>query len=463
MRAATISAMRSLWFVAALAACGTSTAAPGKAQLLADVPAWDVAIAGKRVVVIDDGFMSVTAFDAATGKRAWHEVLEQEARGRHTLKANGASALAWFGEQAHVLDVTTGKRSVTWSAPMNGVEWSEGGCGIDIADGLCARRCQCSFQVIDCATGATRGTNYQSRYIERIAPNGKRSAGCWGGGGGLLGVAGQVALITVEDYQRAMGKSLGPHITAGLELATGRELWRTELHPIGDPAFTGHSPDGKTCWFSTNVDGLTVVDCASGAQLWTTTKPAQGARHRVEYVSGRGIVELSGVRVALRDERTGKVTWSTKLPAGTTAWTKGSQQPIYWDHEGITHAAILDPATGKTLATLAVPKDAYLHRDRGGGVLLATPTELVAYDAAGAVTGRAPLQSAGVIIGETLVAATQPNATVILTRGTLRELARLPGKPVGLHVEGPLGPNRIATWAYDGKTIGKLSLYAITP
>lgn len=439
-------------------------AAPAHAAeitLLAELPAWDVAVLPGKVAVIDDKFQTVTALDTASGKRAWSVLLERGApRGRHTLHADGARLLAWFGDHVHVIAAQAGSEVGSYAMAMNGVRWEDGGCGLDVAEGVCAQRCQCSFAVFDCATGGARSKTYQSSYLEMVDPDGKMSGGCWGGGGWLLGKAGAIALVNAEDRTTDQTTRHGPRVTAGIDTRTGTEVWRLPASPLAPSS--GHSPDGKTCWFSTASDGVIAVDCASGKQLWSTAAVARG-HHLVGYVPGRGVVEVRATSAALRSERTGKPVWSVKLAPGSLAWVEGAGLLPDRDLRNLVRLVILDPATGKTRTTIVLPAGSTLVPDRAGGVLVATASGLVAYDATGAVRARASVPNAALTIGETLITVRTDAEVIVLARATLAELGRIPGKADALHVEGPLGPGRLATFAYDAKVIGKLGLYAVTP
>src|SRR5258708_5537923 len=87
------------------AACNASYSAPnaapakiagGGATVIAEKPAWDYTAAAGKLVVIEDGFLVVSAIDAATGAAAWRQALQKEAHGRQTLHPSGVNVIAWL-------------------------------------------------------------------------------------------------------------------------------------------------------------------------------------------------------------------------------------------------------------------------------------------------------------------------------------------------------------------------------
>ncbi|MGE0397489.1 MAG: hypothetical protein AB7T06_12265 [Kofleriaceae bacterium] len=439
--------------------------------VLAKIPAWDAAPIGGKLVVVDDTFLTVSGFDAATGKKSFTSKVIKEARGRHTLHVSGAEVLAWFGETLSAIDPASGKVRAMGTRGFNGVQWRDGGCWIDLAEGVAVQRCQCSFQVFDPATNKDIGPRYQKTYIEYHetdeSGNPSSSAGCWGMSDQLFGKAGKLALISTEDSKRGKGKMRGDTITAAIDVAKGREAWRIVQHA----QFGGHSTDGKTCWFYGFTEEIVAVDCATGKKLWTgTALPAMG-RHIVTFVPGakrgtgavfdlRAPAKAAGV-ASLHDERTGKTRWTTTLAPDTLAWVRGTVLDLVLDAHDATSIAILDPATGKPLATVPKPLDASVEMDGRGGFLIADKTDVVAYDADGKETGRVRMLARDITIGNSLIAVTLEKELAILDRGTLAERGRTAGAFSVVHVEGALGKNRVAAYAYDGKTIGSVTLISV--
>jgi outer membrane protein assembly factor BamB len=424
-------------------------------KLLADVKAWGIASAGGKLVVVDDGFLTVTALDGATGKPAWTTKLQAApARGTHELVVvDRTTALAWFAAKAHVLDTATGKLVRSYET----IEHA-GKCGLWVNEGMCARVCECSFALADCATGTLRSATYKGRYVEEFDPDGGRSSGCWGFDGWPLGMAGKLALVSVDDPK--------PHV-AGIDPATAKEVWKRDMMASPQTYETGHSPDGKTCWFSNHDDSLVVLDCASGKELWTTPGVKDGGRHLVWYIPGRGLFEQKRATATLHAERTGKPLWTAQLPAGAVSWPKGTAPvadlPRPTGVDDALALVLLDPATGKQLKTVRIPKGADLIPDAGGAFYLAQNKELVAFDASGAEIARRALPAFNIELGETLIAMGRDVDIVVVDKKTLKELLRLPGKHLSFEVEGALGVGRVAVWQYDAKSVGRVRLYGVTP
>jgi hypothetical protein len=452
--------MRGLLALALVGCTAQAAPAPPSLKLLVEVPAWDVEGIANRMVVVNDGLLGVTAFDATTGAKAWSaNVQKAPARGAHGLLINGASLLAWFGDNIHILDGATGKAGASYATVNHG-----GGCWLDIKEGACARRCDCSFQIADCATGALKGKSYEGVYMEEVDPDGGMSAGCWGNGGWLHGKVGNLALLASEDAAAGKQKSLAKNVAAAVDLATGKEVWRFEIYASIQAYESGHSPDGKTCWFSGIMDDLQVVDCATGKRLWSTTAPVKkGAiKHHVAFVPGKGIYEQVDTTATLRAERTGKTLWTAQVAAGTTAWIQGTDVPVR-DYSEIATITLLAAATGNASATIVLPKNAYVFGDRAGAFFVESSTGLVAYDAAGKITASTTTQTPNLDISPSFVTARLDKEILVLDRKTLKELARLPGAHGSVHLEGGLGAGRLVAWFYDGKTIGKAALYALVP
>jgi outer membrane protein assembly factor BamB len=444
----------------ALAAC-TAEAAPASPslKLLAEVPAWSVETVAGKVVVIDEDFLSISALDGATGKKAWTQKLQKEpARGTHTLLVDGGSVIAWYADRAHVVDGATGKRGASYDTISHANK-----CWLDVTEGVCARRCQCSFQLADCATGATKGASYQGAYMEEFDPDGGASAGCWGHGGWLHGKAGNVALISAEDASRGTSKAQAKTITAAIDLGTGKELWRRDIYASIQTYESGHSPDGKTCWFTGIMGDLQVLDCATGTALWTTKAPASRARgpHLVSFVPGKGLFEQVNDVATLHAERTGKAVWSVPMIGGA-AWLTGTEPPTTAFGE-TTKLVLLDVATGKSVSSIDLPPGSLVRSDGAGALLVAAPKEIIAYDTSGVEKARASFAMPNLDVSASFVTARREKDILVLDRKTLREIAKLPGANGSVHLEGALGPGRLVAWFYGGKQAGKAKLYALLP
>ena len=422
-------------------------------KLLADVKAWGIASAGGKLLVVDDGFLSVTALDAATGAKAWTTKLQSSpARGTHELVVvDRTTVLAWFGAKAHVLDAATGKLARSYTTIEHANK-----CGLWVTEGVCANVCDCSFALADCTTGKLLSTRYRGDYVEMMDPDGGRSSGCWGFDGWPLGKAGTLALVSVDDPK--------PHV-AGIDPATTKEVWKREMMASPQTYETGHSPDGKTCWFSNHDDSLAVLDCATGKELWTTPGVKGSSRHIVWYIPGRGLFEQKAQTATLHEERTGKTLWTTQLPAGAVSWPKGhapvADLPRPTGVDDAVSLVILDPATGKHLSTIAIPKDTDLIPDAAGAFYIARTSELTAFDASGTELARAALPAFNMELGETLIAMGRDADIVVVDKKTLKELLRVPGKNLSFEIEGQLGAGRVAVWQYDAKSVGRVRLYAL--
>lgn len=440
-------------------------AVTGDLAVLAELPAWAMVTAADRVVVIDEGFSTTTAIDATAGKQAWHVQIEREARGRHTLHAGPSTILEWAGGQLHVLDPARGTEMATTDAPYNGAAWNDGGCGLDVEHGMCAWRCQCSYQVVDCATGKRAGKRYDKQYVELFPHDGPPSAGCWGAGSSTIGRAGNLALFSTEDIsdpatQRTSHPSIGggTPITAAIDLASGAEAWRMLFAASSLASQSGISADHKSCWLAGLNDVVRVVDCAKGTTRWQTEAAQQPAtRFFTSFVAPHALFELRDRRATLYDLPTGKQRWRVTLPAGTLGWPRGVAPVLDWRIEDVTAIAILDPASGKTIATIARPPGAGITPDHDGGVLL-SGTQLEHYDRGGALVAHAGISNVSIVLGTRYALAITPAELIVLALSDLHELGRIAGTYQDIVVEGPLGAQRAALFAYDGKVPGRAIL-----
>lgn len=86
------------------------------------------------------------------------------------------------------------------------------------------------------------------------------------------------------------------------------------------------------------------------------------------------------------------------------------------------------------------------------------------YDAKGAAVARAPFKDAGVELGDELaVIRSTTTEAIVVEHTTLRERGRITGAYDRAFVEHELGKRRIAVFAYDGKTIGRVTLLRVDP
>ena len=439
-----------------LVACAPAAAAPaakpikvtGELAIVAELPAWAFATVGDKLAVIDDGFTTATAVDTITGAQVWHVTLEKTASGRHTLHALPAAFGAWTGPLLHLIDPASGAIHDAPHAPYHGTEWRDGGCGLDSDGGMCAWRCQCGYQVFDCASGAALGKHYEHTYMEMFPQDGPPSSGCWGLGSYTLGRVGGRLLFSGEDSPQG-GHS---YITAALDAKTGAEAWRIKLAATSDPTHSGVSPNQATCWFSSSENAVAVVDCASGKPLWQLPADTQyGAYFMLAFVPQAGLYELRGRRATLYDERTGKPRWRVELAANTIGWPRGIAPALDWRYQDATAVALLDPATGKQVGTVPHAKASAIVPTTTGALIAGD--DIRAFDATGKLIATAPIAKAGILLGTDRLLAVTETQTIVLALPDLHEVGRIPGTYSEHHL---IGPRRGVLFQYDGKTVGRL-------
>jgi len=255
----------------------------------------------------------------------------------------------------------------------------------------------------------------------------------------------------------------GAPVTAAIDLASGREAWRLPLAASSLASQSGISADLRSCWLAVTNDVVWVVDCAKGTTLWhTEPAPEPAARFFTSAVAPHALFELRDRRATLYDERTGTHRWRVTLPAGTLGWPRGVAPVLDWRNEDVTAIAILDPASGKTVATIARPPGAGITPDHDGGVLVSGP-RLEHYDRGGALVGHAAIANASIVLGTRYALGITPAEVIVLAMPELHELGRIAGRYQDIVVEGARGAGRAALFAYDGKVPGRAILVRLGP
>ncbi len=157
----------------------------------------------------------------------------------------------------------------------------------------------------------------------------------------------------------------GKLITYGLDLATGRELWRRELatdkveevhRSLGSPASATPVTDGVRVYSHFGSFGMVAYDLAGG-ELWrrpmNLTQTEYGASSS-PVVHGDRVYQLldqdGGSHLVALKTATGEVDWRVERPE----MRRGFGTPLVWSHDGAVDLVVpgtiwlkgLDPATG---------------------------------------------------------------------------------------------------------------------
>lgn len=358
---------------------------PGEPPPTARVDGQGDLVQGGRAFVIAPGFDAVEAYDPASGRRLWRASIPEKTSGRHSLHAFGGDVGLWAGNRLFVLDAAAGKLV----RPPDEVPWNDR-CWLDTIGGACAMRCECDLRVVDCATGRTIGPVYPKSYVEILDEESGSSGGCWGPGGDLVGRAGGVDVVAIEDDHSGGGGMFGGRLAfVGVELATGRELYRIPAAPLSTtvaPAASGVSPDGRTCHAGDHEGRLLVWDCASGRVLWSQPGLPTGTHglsgHLVQSSDG-ALFRRAGDTATLHDERTGTIRWTVTAPHERATFLAGAAAPrmvslgLPSGHR-TTELAWLAPADGAE--RVRVPVVDLFEDGPTGGTFVRTSDTLIAYD-----------------------------------------------------------------------------------
>lgn len=355
-------------------------AGPG-ARIVLEVRGWEVAALPDRVIVLDDDFLHVRAFDPATGQQLWRTKAQDRANGMHTLYVVGDRVLLHAGPDLVVLDGRQGK--LVGRHPAWGYNGGDDRCHLRIVRGLaepwrahvpfsaadtaCASSCACSLRLFRCDTGAPIGEPIHSSvthlYHSLDAPHDNV---CWTPPR-LLGRVGGRTLLALEHGERGY--------VAGAVDGDGKPVWtRPEL---ADAVRRFVAVDGDAgadaCW-SIDDNHMTVWTCTTGQILWREAYPDQDGhvRSRADLVApGRLLVRRRSERhsrVELRALADGKRPWERTLAGDRIVLTPGEDPgDLAWAAPAVY--AWIDPATGATLRELTVTQGQALVLDPGGGYL----------------------------------------------------------------------------------------------
>jgi len=406
-----------LWALAALVALAAPAAAnekwSGRVPKVR-VPAWDSILVGGRVIVIDDGFRTASAWDAKTGKRLWQTKVQDGARGRQTLRAAGGAVVWWAGDKMHRLDPATGKRLGSADTMLNH------DCGLREVGGACAMSCECATVLVACDSGKKLGRVYRGEYVEEVDPDGQMSSFC-GGRGDLLASAGGAAVLQVHRDDSPYGT-----MKVGVDVKTGKELWRSKQW--GDDSFVLSGQSGGVCYLGELDGDLDVIECATGKLLWKRGAP-QGlkrlARHLVLPTTA-GLYRFIEGEATMHDARTGRILWRRKLkdtwvlPLGVFI-----EDYLVRFSEDAGTLGFVDLA-GKPAGSVKVDQHASVYRDPGGGLYI-TGKDIIAIDAAGRERGRLPADPPNPAPGADFLGLFSGDRLRLLARADFRELADLPG------------------------------------
>ena len=275
------------------------------------------AAGGRLFTTAPDG---VLALDPATGKRLWHWTFPEP--GEH------------FGRLA-----VAGNQVITLTNPC---EYGPGK--------------RAYLTGLDAATGRQRWRVRLDQYTNiLVVADGIAAVGNWGGfdespvGTTAFRITDGTQVWSTTGYRLGAGVAAGSRVllsnskdqsARAVSLRTGRTLWETRKSwtPLAaDPA-------GTRFLVSTESDGTTSVDAATGAVQWTTKHDGGLAD------DGRNVYLSYHLGVEVRAARTGRIVRTLPLSARTSGDLVRAGGLLYLMSSGVKPMTALDPTTGKVIA-----------------------------------------------------------------------------------------------------------------
>lgn len=387
---------------------------------------WAATAAAGLLIVLEEDFKHLRAIDLGDGATRWRLKAQDAPSGRHDLYAVDGRVLLHAGGRLVIVDPAGGRRLHEVSAPFNG---NDVGCRLRAEAGACAFVCECSLQVFDCATGAAVGGSYRSHenhiYFDMSEPHDTvcpvRPQ--------LLGRAGDVAVVTVEDDR-------GAYAAVGLDRAGG-ERWRVDGvvddggSMFGGSTSVGMAADGSRCWIALG-DRIELFDCATGGGRARVDVPDSVLASDIRWLAdGGGRLWIASARkdggaVELR-AGDGRRIWAQSLGVGEHAWPLG--QPLTGRYFARPSKLLLyDAARGRVAERLAIGEGTALVDDPRGGFWW-VDDGVVEYDAQAKVRRRSPRELPGLLrlTQEHAVVRADPKALEVRRRDDGAAALRLDG------------------------------------
>lgn len=426
-----------------------------------EVRGWDVVAAPGRVLVLDDDFLHVRAFDATTGAELWRARVQEKANGRHTMYPLGERVLLYAGPSLIAIDVRDGK--VVATSLAGGYHGSDDHCGLQIVRDLdrppwrghvpedsdrvaCAVTCECSLNLVRCDTGAPLASFRGSVSHVYHSLSEPHDNVCWRPPR-LLGKVKGRTLLAIEDEN-------GGYTAAAV--VGDKVTWRAPA--LGDVVGRFIEVDGDaasdTCW-ATDGETLTVWTCSTGQVTWRAEHTKQegyvDARARLAG-PGRLLVQLRGADrnlVEMRPLAGGKPLWSRSLAADRRILIPGAPfDPPSWDTP--TTYMLVDPATGATRAELPLAAHERLWPDPRGG-LVRIGAAWTEFEADGRER-RAVLQDMSAIawLGDRLLTTGGDATFAVRRRADFAPLLEVPASVTAGESRAALGPDALLVYEHRG-------------
>jgi outer membrane protein assembly factor BamB len=463
------------------AAPATKPDKPEPVKKIRRIPAWDVTVIGKRILVLEKDFLHVSAWHLQSGKRLWKRRFQKKANGTHRLYATGKVLFVYAGNKLFSLDPRNGKTHAVFEVPFHVSPQNRAGCYLDISPGVCALSCDCLFQFLSCLDGAVLGPRYSMSYTCMHDHDGEGSAGCFGPQGRVLGRTGELWLATVEDTKSDERTGFaGPQMAVAVNPQSGQEVWRTKGLGLSywNMIASGISPDNRFCWLG-DLQNLAVFECQTGKILWKRGNATDGSI--LSHMPGRvvgwnqepaGIFQFVPSKAGVYQADTGEPVWEKEINEGDLAllagmnlekqgservspdWSIGSSRV-----RGPRNLVLLNPADGSVLNRVKLGEEEILVADRPEG-FLAIGKRIRRIDRQGVAVGDTEWKSPAVTAAtRELLVGSDNKILVVIDRRTGDRLASFEGT---FSVK-TLEKDRLVVYRHEKEGIGAVIVYSVSP
>jgi len=356
------------------------TPGPG-VRVALDVRGWGLVALPDRVVVLDDDFRHLRAFDANTGAQLWRTEAQKEPGGRHTLYAVGDRVLLHAGSDLVAVDARSGQLVATHRArAYNGGDDS---CRLEIKSGFtdvyrnwvaddpasttCAAVCSCTLRLFRCDTGAPIAEPFNGSDLHIYDNLQEEHSNMCVGPPRLIGrIKGRYLLgVDRKDRQNEGYDALAID-------DAGKELWRQPQLSAAVQRYreVGGDPASNLCW--SLADGNMVAwTCSTGQIKWRAafTDKLDPFASDARLVAPRRLLVRrrtdAALHVELRELGNGKQLWRREMAPDRAAIAPGESADVLV-YANTTTYAWLDLRSGATLHETTLAKDQALVLDPAG-------------------------------------------------------------------------------------------------
>lgn len=444
-------------------------------RVVLDVRGWDVTALPGRVVVLDDDFRHLRAFDPATGAELWRLEVQEQGRGLHTLHAVGDRVLLHAGPDIIAVDVTRGQ--VVGRHSAYGYNGNDDHCRLHVRRGftsawqahvpfeadrtVCATVCECSVHLFRCDTGAPITEAFRGQITHLYHDIGEAHDNvCWNPPRLFGQLKGRALLALETNRDTSVGVALDGH---------GKEVWRRpELAPaIRRFRAFGGDVAADTCW-SVDAKDMFTWTCSTGQIKWKTEFPGGddhwGGDARL-IAPGKLLVRRrsqQAVQAELRELATGKRLWRRQLPAGHVVLAPG-EDPRDLVFDPAATFEWIDLRTGATTRALQVSDSQAVVRDGPGNYLRVGGPDTLELDAAGQPVRTVSRDTHGLAwVSPRLLGLRDEQRFTLLRRPDYAPALSMAGRWYVDEASPALGPDATLLWEHRGDEPLRLVLVRTT-